>query len=151
MFEQGSVLTFSYPSVNRVGAKTRLETRRLVIEGERDLRQKPLSVISIVRRPTLRRGPLLLWGFDLDRQRPRKFYFDSIRSLRISDQPLMRLGIYDALGLTEPVYFDKPLTDSRADMEHARRVIEHMNQLFIDRGTGQIVRLFPLIKKARAA
>jgi predicted DNA-binding transcriptional regulator YafY len=151
MFVSGSVLSCSYPSDNRVGAITRLETRRIVLRYERDLRQSPLDPVTLRLRPKVRRGQLLIVGYDLDRRAMRRFYVDSMRGLRVSDQPLMRLGIYSALGDDEPRLFGQPLTDCRADQEHARRVIESLNRWLYERGTGQVAGLFPLMAKARAA
>jgi len=151
MFVSGSVLHCSYPTDNRVGAKTRLEPRRIVVRSERDLRELPLDPVTLRLRPKVRRGQLLIVGYDLDRRRTRKFYFDSMRSLRVSDRPLMRLGIYSAFGEDEPRLFGGPLTDCRADQEHARRVIEALNRWLYEQGTGKCAGLFPLVAKARAA
>ncbi len=143
VFVPGNVVLCSYPSDNRINARTRLEPRRIVVRRERDLHFSPLDPISIQRRPRIRRGQLLIHAYDLDRCSYRKFYFDSMRSLRVSTQPLMQIGVYDFFD-SEPRFIGRLLTDSRADMAHAREVLKNLNNWLYEQDTGQVARLFPV-------
>lgn len=149
MLISGNVVTCSYPADNRVNVRTRLEPRRFVVHSQRDLAVSPLDPISIQRRPRIRRGQLLVSAYDLDRQRYRRFYVDSMRSLRVSTLPLMRIGVYDFFE-SEPRFIGGLLTDSRSDMDHARQVLKTLNAWLYDQNTGQVARLFPVIPPTNA-
>jgi hypothetical protein len=152
MFGEGNVVIFSYPEDNRVGVKTRLNPRRIVVRKERDLRESPLESRTIKLDPNRRRGQLLITGFDIDRQRVRRFYFDSMRSLKVSDQPLMRLGLYDPLVENDvPQLFGSLWTDSRADQAEVRRMIRLVNDWLADRQSTYCIGLFPLQSKSRVS
>jgi hypothetical protein len=146
MFSTGNVLSFSYPTDNRIGVRTRLASRRIVVRAERDLRLAPLEPVTIKLDPARRRGQLLVAGFDIDRQRWRRFYFDSMRSIKISEQPLTRLGMFDSLSDREPRLFGRLFTDSRADQAEVKRLIELANRWLADHGSSECVGLFPLVK-----
>lgn len=151
MFSAGNVISFSYPTDNRIGVKTRLARRRVVVKSERDLAEQPLETSTIRLDPWRRRGQLLVTGFDLDKQRWRKFYFEPMRTIQVSDQPLMRLGIYDPLADEEPHLYGRPWTDSRADQAEVKRLIKLANQWLIDQNLGKCVSLFPILKSARVS
>lgn len=150
MFASGNVLIFSYPTDNRIGARTRLATRRVVVHNERDLRIKPLEPVTIKLDPNRRRGQLLISAFDISLQRWRRFYYDSMRSIKISEQPLMRLGMYDTLSDREPRLFGRLWTDTRDDQAEVKRLIKLANQWLADHGSGECVGLFPLVSKVAA-
>ena len=144
MFSAGNVLSFSYPADNRIGVKTRLSKRRIVVKTERDLVILPLDSQTVKLDPWRRRGQILVAGFDLDKQVWRRFYADSMRSVKVSDQPLMRLGLYDPLAESVPFLYGRPWTDSKSDQAEVKRLIKMANQWLIDHGRGQVVGLFPI-------
>jgi hypothetical protein len=123
-YSAGTVLSFSYPTDNRIGARTRLRRRRLAIESVRDLEEDPLDPITIWLNPWLRRGRFLASGYDLDLRARRMFYLDSARSVRELEVPVFRIGAYDPLDLTRPVDLLGPvLTDSAEDLRLAKDVL----------------------------
>ncbi|MDX1964136.1 MAG: hypothetical protein SFX18_13365 [Pirellulales bacterium] len=142
MFSVGSVLNFSYPAVNRMGKLTRLASRRVVIRSIRDLDDRPLDPRTVRLRPDLRRGRLLIQAVDLERQEWRQFYFDSMRSVRVCQVPLVRIGVYDPTGSHGPRLMGPILTDSRADQARAMECIARMNQWLRHAGRGEVARLF---------
>lgn len=80
-FELKKEYWFLYPRHNFHGVLSRLEPRRLRVEEIRDIRKVPLAIVTVDLQPLLRRGRLLVTGWDLDKQEERSFYADSMKSL----------------------------------------------------------------------
>lgn len=84
--QPGSVYSFLYPRHNFHGVVSSLEPRRVLVTAVRDLREAPLDTQTFDLQPLLRRGRLLVFGQDLDRNNAeRSFYVDSMRSLKLSE------------------------------------------------------------------
>ena len=88
----GKTIDGLYPAANYRGVRPRLERRRVRIEAVRDTTLEPLDPITLIFDPDLRRGRLLVTGFDLDKLAERSFYIESFVELRMIDdgdgQPL---------------------------------------------------------------
>ena len=125
----GCVLTFSYPTDNRIGVLTRMRRRRFVVESVRDTYKHPIEQWAIDRCPRLRRGQFLLIGYDLDLCKSRKFYLSSARSVKPLFMPIRRLAFYDPCNGATPLKFIGPLwTDSHADNRRVREIIQRYNK-----------------------
>ena len=129
----GNVVSFSYPTDNRVQARTRLTPRRLLVERVRDLDREPLDPFTLWLDPWLRRGRHLVIGHDLDRQARRCYYLDSARSLRLIDEPVYRLGTYDRVDGTGVLLRGPVFLDSLEDLAAMRRIMRHAYHLAGDR------------------
>lgn len=125
----GSVLSFAYPTNNRVGASTRLCRRRFVVESIRDCAVDPIEPWAIALRPDLRRGRILLIGRDLERHDTRQFYLSSARSVKLIDAPISRLAFYDPTRSGPLQFFGSLWTDSREDLAQVRYVIRSVHEL----------------------
>jgi hypothetical protein len=101
----GSLIQFCYPRHNFTGTRRcRLEQRRIRITAVRDLRDEPLDPATLESEPHVRRGKLLVTGYDLDRHAERSFYVESMSELRPLDVtlrplPPLRAAIIDGEGL----------------------------------------------------
>jgi len=125
----GSVLSFCYPTDNRVKVFTRLRHRRVVVESIRDCELEPIEEWALHLRPDLRRGPVLVTGHDLDLHLTRSFYLSSARTIRPLLQPLSRLALFDPCDNSKPLKFVGPLwTDSHDDVKQIREVIGKYNE-----------------------
>jgi hypothetical protein len=136
---------FQYPTNNDIFATCRLEPRQVIIHRKRDLWLEPLSPISIERRPKKRRDRFLHYGLDYDKQAKRKYYEGSMRKLRYSDQPLLRLGIYSTtFPDMQPALFGRVYLDTRKDQEEVKNYLREINRNMWLLGQGRAVALFPL-------
>jgi len=88
--EVGRVVHFEYPAHNRVDLPLEWVFRRVRIVSYRFLAAEPLEAESILRRPGVRRGSVLIVGYDLDIGAERKFYLEAIRGYTL---PRFRLGL----------------------------------------------------------
>jgi hypothetical protein len=147
MFEKNSVLYFSYPSDNRIRRVTKLEPRRIVIQSVRDLIEQPLEERTIRLNKFLRRGQLLIRGFDLVKQRMRSFYVDSMRSIKESHRPLVRLGIYDPMSNAPPRLYGRPFTDSNDDRNELKWRMDMATMWLQENTPNMVVGVFALEEK----
>lgn len=140
----GSVLSFAYPTDNRVKVSTRLRRRRFVVESIRDCAANPIEPWAIALRPDLRRGRFLLVGRDLELHDTRQFYLSSARSVKLIDSPISQLAFYDPTRNGPLQFFGSLWTDSREDMLQVRYVIRNVNAMLNKRpGLVLSVGLFP--------
>lgn len=83
--EAGSLIQFLYPRHNFVGVvNEHLEPRRVCVRHAVDFRDE-LPDDSCRREPNLRRGRLLVVGYDLDKHAERRFYVESMSELKPLD------------------------------------------------------------------
>lgn len=125
---RGQIFQFSYPENNRFRKRTRLERRRFVVQGIRDLERRPLSPVTLDRDPDLRRCRFLLCGHDLDKHEWRCFYLDSWRTVRKIEIPLQQLWLYDPLTDCRVERVGPLWTDSREDLARVRSLIRQFNE-----------------------
>lgn len=126
----GTVLEFFYPEDNRLRVKTRFLRRRLLIREVRDIAIQPVEPEYIIRNPDLRRGPILLTGYDWTREDTRSFYPTSMRSISLPEIRVLQLGFYDPLDEVAPPKLFGPLwTDSRAELQQIRKLIRYLTKL----------------------
>lgn len=84
--EAGSLIQFSYPRHNFLGiVNEQLEPRRLMVDRVVDFRDEAPDA-SCPMEPNLRRGMLLVVGYDLDKHATRRFYVESMVELRELDR-----------------------------------------------------------------
>lgn len=81
-FVVGMWLIFAYPRANYHGVHTYYERRRILIEEVRRLEDAPLAAETLELNPLVRRGPVLVRGFDFDKWDWRSFYASSMRDVR---------------------------------------------------------------------
>lgn len=83
----GSLIQFFYPRHNFIGVRRETqELRRLLVTAVRDTRDEPLESATFVYEPNLRRGRLIVTGYDLDKHAERSFYVESMSELRELDR-----------------------------------------------------------------
>ena len=99
--ESGSLIQFLYPRHNFTCVATeQRELRRVRVDRVVDFRDEAPDG-SYPMEPHLRRGKLLVVGYDLDKHETRRFYVESMTELRPLDlearpQPRLRTVIVDA-------------------------------------------------------
>jgi hypothetical protein len=141
----GRVLSFSYPDDNRFGVKTRLRRRQVFIRRIRDCEFEPVEEWARLKRPTIRRGRILVRSYDLELHCWRQFYLGSARSLKPLDMQLRRLAYYNPEFERAPLHwFGSIYTDSRADQQRIREVIQYANSLAAQSQFTITVGLFPI-------
>lgn len=123
-FDRGLSYRFDYPSANYVGARKRMERRRLLIETVRDTSLEPIEQEAIDRDPQLQRGRLLVTGIDLDKMARRSFYLESMRDIGY-DEPTKqhRVYLFDPSGEVPPfvAYASDDLGEALAWIERWER------------------------------
>jgi hypothetical protein len=81
-FATGSTIRFDYPAANYLGIRRpRFDQRRLKVERVRELAKQPLEPTTIQEEPLLRRGSVLVTGWDLDKHQERSFYLESMQNI----------------------------------------------------------------------
>jgi hypothetical protein len=84
-FDFGSIVQFSYPRHNyRHVLHSPMELRRVIVHRVVDFREVEPDG-SYPMEPELRRGKLMIVGYDLDRKGVRRFYVESMSELRMLD------------------------------------------------------------------
>lgn len=145
-FAAGTVIEFHYPADNRIRVSTRFVRRRLLVRDLRDLAATPLDPETVRRNPDLRRGPVLLTGYDWTREDTRSFYPTSMRSIVVPDIRVLQLGFYDPLDGNQPPKLFGPLwTDSRAELQQIRRLVRHLSKLSAAKPSARLaIGVFPV-------
>lgn len=124
----GAAIRFFYPLDNRLGAKTKLTPRRVVVREIQDCDEKPVPQWCINERPTVRRGRWLIHAYDLDRHSLRRYYLRSIRELKPYTEPLYQIGMFDPCADDEPIeYLESVWTNSHLDQWSLRKIIAAYN------------------------
>lgn len=101
-FSVGQFLEFDYPAANyHVVGNIRWERRRILITRLRDVLVEPVELGIIQADPFLRRGRLLVTGFDCSKLAERSFYRESMNDIRVI-KPFVALNSSSVVGVIEP-------------------------------------------------
>lgn len=121
----GAVVSFAYPTCNRLNVCTSLRRRRVLVECVRDTEIDPVEPWALAKCPDLRRGRFLVSGYDLEVKQPRSFYLSSARSIQLVDACVKRFALYDPLGDGSPLmWWGAPWEEESVSEENVRRGIE---------------------------
>lgn len=125
----GSLLRFEYPVHNRFDLPLEYRPRTVRVASIRKVGREPLSVVSVLKRPLIRRGSILIRGVDLDCGELRQFYLEAMRGLALETPlPQFRLGLFDPLAPEELVdWIGRPFDATEYDRLVMRRTIEKFN------------------------
>lgn len=88
----GQVSEVWYPARNRFGLPIELVPRNVLVCGYADYSNRFLSVEQFLKRPMVRRGPLLMFVDDLDLLEPRRLY---VHATPDYDLPLLKIAALD--------------------------------------------------------
>ena len=80
--ELGRAYSFCYPRHNYRQLPTTTELRRIEVISIRDVRRNPLDPSTRPLNPLLKRGRWLVTGKDLDKDRERSFYLESMSNVQ---------------------------------------------------------------------
>lgn len=124
--EIGSLVQFLYPRHNFRGVvRDTMELRRISVTAVRDIRDDPLTSDDILREPNLRRGRLLVTGYDLDKHAERSFYVESMAELRELDRtqrrPPLKVAVFKDGQIAEPAERPDPRDDFAASFNEQGR------------------------------
>lgn len=131
-FSIGSVVQFSYPADNRFGVRTKLTPRRFLVESVRDTELAPIEPWALTLRPDLRRGRVLVTGYDFDRLAPRSFYVSSARSIQPLEIAVKRFALYDPFDGLPVLWIGAPWEESKKDPRKIKAAIERFHDKTID-------------------
>lgn len=143
----GTLIEFHYPTDNRIRVSTQFSRRRLLIRDVRDMLACPVEPQYFSRSPDLRRGPVLLTGYEWLREDTRSFYVSSMRSIMdvTAQIRVLQLGFYDPLEPVPPKLFGPLWTDSRAELDQLRRLMRRLSLIIAAKPNTQlVVGLFPV-------
>jgi len=87
----GRTLELAYPAHNRFGVPLEFVERTIEVKAVQNF-DIGLPIKHFLRRPTIRRGRLLLLGIDQDTKTLRRFWFEARQR---GELPEYRLGLYD--------------------------------------------------------
>lgn len=123
----GRLLTFDYPERNLIETAPLWVTRTLLIESIVDTQRDPIDPLAIDCEPYRHRGRWLLTGVDLDLDRERSFYLESMRDFRADTW--RQLGLYDPCESEPPFYRQGKYPPTRNGIDFMREVIQGFNDI----------------------
>jgi hypothetical protein len=110
VIREGGRFSFWYPSHNLHGIPLEWVQRSITITGCYDMAAEPIDGSDILFRPFVRRGSILITGFDHDLRAERQFYLEAIRGMVLPSHQLATVaddGTFEPFGpIFEPTMED---------------------------------------------